>query len=66
MQVPKPTIVEVVKFWESKGVPPCAEAQADGVPCPTIGRQCETCAAALRALEDARGSLVVPRPEVLR
>jgi hypothetical protein len=21
----------------------CAEAQADGVPCPTIGRSCEIC-----------------------
>jgi hypothetical protein len=66
MQAPKATIEEIVRFWQSKGVPPCAEAQADGVPCPTIGRACETCATALRALEDARGSLVAPRPEVLR
>ena len=26
----------------------CAEAQADGVPCPTLGRSCEVCERALR------------------
>ena len=26
----------------------CAEAQADGVPCPTLGRACETCERAMR------------------
>ena len=25
----------------------CAEAQADGVPCPDVGRECETCEKAL-------------------
>jgi hypothetical protein len=29
----------------------CAEAQADGVPCPTLGRSCEICERALRNLE---------------
>jgi hypothetical protein len=47
-------LAELVRFWQSKGVPPCAEAQADGVPCPTLGRQCETCAMALQGMEDAR------------
>ena len=26
----------------------CAEAQADGVPCPTLGRACEVCERAMR------------------
>lgn len=26
----------------------CAEAQADGVPCPTLGRACEVCEKAIR------------------
>jgi hypothetical protein len=26
----------------------CAEAQADGVPCPTLGRDCEICERAMR------------------
>jgi hypothetical protein len=47
---------ELVRFWHSKGVPPCAEAQADGVPCPTLGRQCETCGMALEALAAARAA----------
>jgi hypothetical protein len=25
----------------------CPEAQADGVPCPVLGRSCETCARAI-------------------
>jgi len=45
---------ELIRFWAQKGVALCAEAQADGVPCTEIGRQCETCAMAVRALEDAR------------
>jgi len=27
----------------------CAEAQADGVPCPTLGRSCEICERAVRS-----------------
>ena len=54
---------ELVRFWQSKGVPPCAEAQADGVPCPTLGRQCETCGAALEAMEAARTAGTTPPPE---
>lgn len=45
---------ELLRFWARKGVPPCAEAQADGVPCTTLGRQCESCAMAVEALQDAR------------
>ena len=26
----------------------CAEAQADGVPCPTLGRDCQICERAMR------------------
>lgn len=47
---------ELVRFWQTKGVPPCAEAQADGVPCPSLGRKCETCAMAIQALEAARSA----------
>lgn len=54
---------EIVRFWHSKGVAPCAEAQADGVPCPTLGRQCETCAHALQALFDARNPDPPSSPE---
>ena len=45
---------ELIRFWQLKGVPPCAEAQADGVPCTVVGRQCETCSLAIKALNDAR------------
>ena len=44
----------IVRLWQSRGVAPCAQAQADGVPCPSLGRQCETCSMALEALEDIR------------
>lgn len=54
---------EVVRFWHIKGVPPCAEAQADGVPCPSLGRDCETCAQAIRAVESAREPHLPPEPE---
>jgi len=64
MATSSPLLEEIVRFWHSKGVPPCAEAQADGVPCPTLGRQCETCAQALQALFNARNpdSLEERRP----
>lgn len=29
--------------WLEEGWPPCAQAQADGVPCQEIGRDCEEC-----------------------
>jgi len=57
-------IDEVIQFWQTKGMAPCAEAQADGVPCPSLGRHCETCAQALRALEDARAARIHQPPEV--
>jgi hypothetical protein len=53
----------IVRLWQSRGVAPCAQAQADGVPCPSLGRQCETCAMALEALEDIRAGAAAPRPE---
>ena len=37
----------------------CAEAQADGVPCPILGRECEICE---RALAHARMHDVAIRP----
>ena len=45
---------ELIRFWAQKGVALCSEAQADGVPCTELGRQCETCAMAVRALQDTR------------
>lgn len=30
----------------------CDEAQADGVPCPTLGRSCEVCERAMRRARD--------------
>lgn len=57
-------ITEIIRFWQSKGMAPCAEAQADGVPCPTLGRNCETCAQAIRALANAREPDLPPQPEV--
>jgi len=30
-------------------LPPCEQAQADGVPCTELGRACETCEQAARA-----------------
>ena len=45
---------QLVAFWAQKGVALCAEAQADGVPCTELGRECETCAMAVRALQGAR------------
>ncbi len=35
----------------------CAEAQSDGVPCPTLGRDCQVCERAMIA-----GDQVVPPP----
>jgi len=38
----------------------CAEAQADGVPCPILGRACETCERATRDAHDGE------RPPAIR
>ena len=35
----------------------CPEAQADGVPCPTLGRDCEICE---RAVRDHDGETPLP------
>jgi hypothetical protein len=45
---------ELIRFWREKGVALCAEAQGDGVPCTELGRQCETCAVAVRAMREAK------------
>jgi hypothetical protein len=49
---------ELIRFWREKGVALCAEAQGDGVPCTELGRQCETCAVAVRALREAKVGLL--------
>ena len=36
------------------GGPLCAEAQADGVPCYELGRDCETCERAFTSWADAK------------
>jgi hypothetical protein len=33
----------------------CPEAQADGVPCTELGRDCETCEKAMAQIEGAEG-----------
>jgi len=40
---------DLVALWREHGVALCAEAQSDGVPCVTIGRDCATCEHALAA-----------------
>ena len=49
---------ELIRFWREKGVALCAEAQGDGVTCTELGRQCETCAVAVRALREAKADLL--------
>ena len=39
----------------------CPEAQADGVPCPTLGRKCEVCERAL-AVRDKAAREADPAP----
>jgi len=46
--------VKTRKLWEISGVALCAEAQADGVPCTEIGRECETCEMAVRHLNELK------------
>jgi hypothetical protein len=41
----------------------CAEAQADGVPCPELGRKCETCEKALAQMK-AEGQANERSPDV--
>jgi hypothetical protein len=53
---------ELIRFWAQKGVALCAEAQGDGVPCTTLGRQCETCALAVQALQDSRLAEALRQP----
>ncbi len=53
---------ELIRFWAQKGVPPCAQAQADGVPCTTLGRECESCALAVEALQDSRLANALRQP----
>ncbi len=40
--------VKPISAWAIHGVALCCEAQADGVPCTELGRDCETCAEAVR------------------
>ena len=58
-QDPKP-----IHAWETHGVALCPEAQADGVPCTELGKDCETCAQAIRNFSPADLELV--RARVLR
>ena len=38
----------------------CPEAQADGVPCPTLGRSCETCERAMAAEAETPEPVIRP------
>jgi hypothetical protein len=41
----------------SASCPMCAEAQADGVPCTSLEKECEHCSRALEAIRRARSEL---------
>lgn len=45
--------LEPLSAWTTHGVALCPEAQADGVPCTELGKDCETCAHAIRHLSPA-------------
>jgi hypothetical protein len=47
---------EMIRMWQLKGVALCAEAQGDGVPCTVLGRECETCSMAVKAMYDLRAT----------
>ena len=49
MATRKVLMEDLLRFWPTSGVALCAEAQADGVPCLTVGKECETCRHALVA-----------------
>jgi hypothetical protein len=49
--------------WWADGWPPCAQAQADGVPCPEIGRDCEECEKAFAYVKGTRPGSVGGTPE---
>lgn len=40
--------------------PPCPEAQADGVPCPELGRDCEDCERADPSYAGSEDSAPIP------
>ena len=43
---------EFESLCECNGTAPCGEAQADGVPCDALGRECECCGRALAYQRD--------------
>jgi hypothetical protein len=49
-------------LWELHGVALCAEAQADGVPCPEIGKSCDTCEHALAAYLELEHPVLLGEP----
>jgi hypothetical protein len=53
-----------VSVWAWRGVALCAEAQADGVPCTELGRDCETCAQAVKDFSPE--DLVILRRRLLK
>ncbi|MEK6768538.1 MAG: hypothetical protein AABY85_06045 [Gemmatimonadota bacterium] len=59
VEEPKP-----ISVWSMRGVALCAEAQADGVPCTELGRDCETCARAIR--DFSPDDLAIIRETILR
>jgi hypothetical protein len=55
-------LLEVVEHLIQIGQEPCcAEAQADGVPCASVHRQCDACAAVFERVQ-ALVALSFPRP----
>lgn len=51
---------EVPMRRDARRWPPCARAQADGVPCQELGRDCEQCA---EAYPDLTTTVEAPRNE---
>ena len=49
MKDPEPDTRDIEERW-----PPCAEAQADGVPCQELGRDCEKCEKAFPRFDEPR------------
>ncbi len=57
---------EMERLGACNGTAPCGEAQADGVPCGELGRNCERCAQAFALLKavdaDADGESAAVEP----
>lgn len=53
---PRLTPAEFESLCECNGTAPCGEAQADGVPCDALGRDCEKCGRAVAFHRDIQAA----------